>query len=84
MTNFERIGVNHQFDAHSIEEANKAFARSCEVCCSKGRYSKCSKCAIDYTHQLVVAYLNDKNKSSHNIYKQGKHRLYKNFARKGN
>lgn len=63
MSNFERIGVNHQFDAHSIEEANKAFAHSCEVCCSKGRYSNCNQCAIDYTHQLVVAYFNDKNKS---------------------
>lgn len=67
MTNFERMGVNRQCDAHSIEEANEAFAYSCEICCSKGRYSNCKKCAIEYTHRLIVAYFNDKNRSLNNI-----------------
>ena len=66
MTNFERMGVNYQFDANSIEEANKFFKRSCECCCNKGRRAKCNQCAIEYTHNLVVAYFNDKAKENNN------------------
>lgn len=62
MTKFERIGVNYQFDATNIEEANKSFAHSCECCCNKGIRLECDKCAIEYTHRLVAAYFTDKNK----------------------
>lgn len=61
MKQFERIGVNRLLDAHSIEEANAFFENSCECCCSKGRYSDCRRCAISYSHTLIVAYFNEKN-----------------------
>lgn len=61
MTKFERIGVNYQFDATNIEDANKAFSNSCKCCCNKGIRLECDKCAIEYTHQLIVAYFADKN-----------------------
>ena len=60
MTKFETIGVNRQFDAINVEEANKAFAHSCEVCCKKGMHIECDKCHIAYTNTLICAYFNDK------------------------
>lgn len=60
MTKFERIGVNHQFDARSIEEANKAFENSCKCCCNKGIRLTCDRCSISYTHDLICAYFSDK------------------------
>lgn len=60
MTKFEQVGVNYQYDANSIKEANKSFQYSCNCCCSKGIRLNCDKCAIAHTHALVVAYFNDK------------------------
>lgn len=62
MTKFETVGVNRQFDAINVEEANKAFAHSCEVCCKKGMRIECDKCHIAYTNTLICAYFNDNNK----------------------
>lgn len=62
MTKFETIGVNYQYDAGNIFEANKAFKRSCECCCNKGIHLDCDKCSISVVHQLVVANFNDRNK----------------------
>lgn len=59
MTKFERIGVNRQYDAATVEEANKTFEHSCECCCNKGMHIECDRCAIAYTHSLVIAYFND-------------------------
>lgn len=63
-SNFERIGVNLQYDATTIREANAKFTYSCECCCSKGRYADCNKCAIASVHALLVAYFNDKGEKS--------------------
>lgn len=62
MTKFEQIGVNHQYDAESIKEANKAFAHSCNCCCHKGMQINCDRCSIAYVHSLVVASFNDNRK----------------------
>ena len=59
MTKFEQMGVNYQYDANNIEEANKAFKHSCNCCCNKGIRIDCDKCAIAHTHALIVAYFND-------------------------
>lgn len=60
MIKFERIGVNYQYDADSIEEANKSFEHSCECCCTKGIRLDCDRCAIAVAHNHVVAYFSDK------------------------
>lgn len=60
MLKFEQIGVNYQYDANNIHEANKAFKYSCECCCSKGIRLECDRCKIAVVHNLVVAYFNDK------------------------
>ena len=59
MTKFEQIGVNHQYDAATMAEANKAFARSCDCCCHKGIRIDCDRCSIAYVHSLVVAHFSD-------------------------
>lgn len=59
MTKFEQVGVNYQYDAKSIEQANKSFAYSCNCCCNKGMRLDCDRCAIAATHNLVVACFND-------------------------
>ena len=63
MTKFEQVGVNFQYDATSIEQANRSFAYSCNCCCHKGMRIDCDRCAIAHTHNLVVACLADKEKS---------------------
>lgn len=62
MTKFEQIGANFQHESHSIAEANRNFARSCNTCCSKGIRLDCDYCAISHTHALVIAYFNDNTK----------------------
>lgn len=64
MTKFETIGVNRQYEADNIHEANKAFAHSCNCCCNKGIRLDCDKCSIAYVHSLVVAYFDDKQKGN--------------------
>ena len=60
MTTFETVGVNYQYEANSIYEANKAFQYSCTCCCSKGINTPCDRCAIAYTHDLICTYFDDK------------------------
>lgn len=63
MTKFERVGVELQRDAISIEEANKRFAYSCRLCCERGlrssiRYeSEECRCAISEEHELRIEVL---------------------------
>ena len=64
MIKFERIGVNYQYDATSVEEANKSFQYSCECCCNKGIRLNCDCCAIAYVHNLIVAYFNDREENA--------------------
>lgn len=62
MTKFETIGINYQYDANNIKEANRFFQYSCNCCCNKGMHLNCDRCAISHVHNLVVAYFNDKER----------------------
>ena len=66
MTKFEQVGVNYQYNANSIEHANKSFEYSCNCCCHKGMRIDCDRCAIAHAHNLVVAYFNDNQKGAEN------------------
>ena len=55
MTKFEMIGVNYQYDAATVEEANKCFMHSCNICCHRGIHIECDNCAIACVHNMVVA-----------------------------
>ena len=59
---FETIGANRLSLCDSLDELNKTFAHSCELCCTKGRASDCRYCEISYTHNLCAAIMADKNK----------------------
>ena len=60
MTKFEMIGVNYQYDASTVEEANKCFMHSCNICCHRGIHIECDHCAIACAHNLMVASFNRK------------------------
>lgn len=59
MKYFEQIGINAQYDANNIHDANKAFAWSCKCCCYKGTRISCDRCGIAFAHDLVVANFRD-------------------------
>ena len=59
MTKFEQVGINYQYDASNIKEANRAFKYSCNCCCNKGINLQCDRCAIAFVHSLIVADFND-------------------------
>ena len=63
MIKFEQIGVNFQYNATSLQEANKFFKYSCDCCCNKGIKLECDRCAIAHAHSLVVAYFADKKEA---------------------
>ena len=62
MTKFEQVGINYQYNANNIHEANKSFNYSCQCCCNKGMRIDCDRCAIAHVHNMVVACFNDMNK----------------------
>lgn len=59
MDSFEQVGINFQYDARSIEDANKKFEYSCDCCCNKGRNKPCDQCKIAIAHRFIVAFFND-------------------------
>lgn len=56
---FEEIGIQYQYSANNIEQAQKSFKYSCDCCCAKGRNVPCDRCPIAQAHSLVVAFFND-------------------------
>lgn len=62
MTNFEKIGVNRQYDAETKEQANTEFDISCYTCthCSRANWCSCHACQIRLAHDYMIAYLSDK------------------------
>lgn len=60
MTKFEQIGVNRQYESETVNQANRAFKHSCDVCCNKGIKIDCERCSIEFVHSLVVACFNDR------------------------
>ncbi len=64
MTKFETIGCNYQYDAPTLEAANKSFEISCNICCNNARalYCTCDNCAIKQCHEMVVAAFADEKR----------------------
>ena len=61
MTKFEQVGINYQYLSATKEDAIKSFDFSCKCCCNTGMHLECDRCAIAYTHNMVVACFDDKN-----------------------
>lgn len=51
---FEVEGVRRQETARTIEQANRCYEHSCELCCIKGLPLKCKFCAIEQAHDEAV------------------------------
>lgn len=74
MTKFEQVGVNYQYNATNVEDANKFFEYSCNCCCTKGRQFDCSRCAIAVTHNNLCAYFSDKENTMKGKWQHGNDR----------
>ena len=64
MTKFEQRGIQFQYDASNKEQAQKSFVYSCDCCCTKGMRIECDHCAINCTHQMIIAYFDDKMRNT--------------------
>ena len=60
MSYFEEIGVEFQYNARNIFEANKAFEKSCTRCSTAGKHLNCDKCHIASAHNTVALIFNNK------------------------
>ena len=54
MSRFESRGIEHQYSATSASMAHRAFATSCNICCTRGIHLECDKCGILTAHNLVT------------------------------
>ena len=60
MTAFEQKGVDKQYYAQNLYEANKRFEKSCDFCSTRGRHTDCDRCKIAFVHEIMVDYFNTK------------------------
>ena len=52
---FVEIGIERQYEAQNINEANRAFKSSCRLCSTRGRHLECDRCGIANAHNTVIA-----------------------------
>ena len=53
MTNFERIGVERQYEAENYFQARKQKEISCRLCSERGLRIECEHCHIEAAHNEV-------------------------------
>lgn len=56
MAFFEK-GADIQYRSLTVEQANKNYEKSCNICCSLGFRMRCERCPIEGAHNLVVSTL---------------------------
>lgn len=50
-----RVAINNQYACKSIEEADRQFERSCDMCCtSPSCYMDCDHCKVAMAHEEIV------------------------------
>ena len=54
---FESRGIEYQYSATNPKRAQRAFATSCDICCTRGMHLECSKCGISTAHNTVMTIL---------------------------
>lgn len=54
---FENKGIERQYNATNPKVAQRAFATSCDICCTRGMHLNCSKCGISTAHNTVMTIL---------------------------
>ena len=58
MSKFLDIGVNKQYSAISIRQAEFYYEQSCRLCITHGRRARCEHCPIACANENVIQILN--------------------------
>ena len=58
---FVEIGIERQYDARNIFEADRAFKKSCKLCSTTGKGIKCDRCGISNAHDTVALIFGNKS-----------------------
>ena len=64
MLKFEEIGVELQKTAKTVDQANRRYETSCDICASRGLYIRCEYCHIREAHRLAVAALSENKETN--------------------
>lgn len=64
MTKFEQKGIQLQQSSVTKAEAQRNFAHSCDVCCSRGLRLDCDRCGIAVCHKLTIAIFENKGENN--------------------
>lgn len=56
-TSFVRTGIERQYSASNPMVAQRAFAKSCAICCTQGKSLECGRCGIADAHNSVMTIL---------------------------
>ena len=51
---FESRGIEYQYNARTPQMALRAFATSCNICCTRGMQLDCDKCGIEAVHNSIM------------------------------
>ena len=54
LENFIEYGAELQYFATTPARAQKAFATSCKICCTRGYQLDCDRCGIASAHNSVI------------------------------
>ena len=50
-----KVAINNQYACHTIEELDKQFERSCDMCCnSPSCYMDCDHCKVAMAHEFCL------------------------------
>jgi hypothetical protein len=58
MSKFLEIGVNKQYSATSIRQAEYFYNQSCYLCITRGRQARCENCPIACANANVIQIFN--------------------------
>lgn len=61
MSYFEAIGVDYQYNATSVLDADYQFQKSCDICCTTGKHLDCGKCHIASAHDNIILALSNRH-----------------------
>ena len=60
MLSFVEKGIDFQYNATTVNMAERAFNTSCNICASTGKHINCAMCKISAAHEAVMFILKRK------------------------
>lgn len=61
---FITFSIEKQQQSDTIQESNRMFNISCNICCNRGLHIDCEKCPIKAAHSMTIAILSEKEKEN--------------------